>query len=268
MPNPQFPLTIALSGFPGAGKDTVAAILNLLGYAPLSFASQLRQEIYDIATSILGEELTLHYPSAATGAGAAISDCPDPDVRKGYSLVLANPQSIWAKPTSHPIRKLLQWWGTDFRRSQDPNYWTTQFLTQTYPQAQLVLSKHFAHYFPTTRLSHSLPIVLTDTRFDNELDMAKELTPGQFQHWRILREGSCDRSVTNHASEQEHPRWPVDHTIHNNGTLLDLNQRVLNALYGPGQIPAPPLWKQYHRENAMLGILSSNQPIFDPPKGK
>ena len=38
--------------------------------------------------------------------------------------------ALWAKPTSHDVRRLLQWWGTDYRKEeqQNPDIWVDQAI--------------------------------------------------------------------------------------------------------------------------------------------
>ncbi len=53
---------------------------------------------------------------------------------------------------------MLQAWGTEFRRAQDPNYWITQ-----------AAEKITNHFNATT-----YPMVFNDVRFQNEIDMLRE----------------------------------------------------------------------------------------------
>ena len=45
-------------------------------------------------------------------------------VRHRQQLCLALGQlDPWSKPTTQEMRNLLQLWGTEFRREQNPDYW-------------------------------------------------------------------------------------------------------------------------------------------------
>lgn len=65
---------------------------------------------------------------------------------------------LWEKPYSPEVRWLLQQWGTEFRRSQDPNYWVEKAVKEI----------HWA--WDKVDL-----VVITDVRFENEADMIRDL---------------------------------------------------------------------------------------------
>ncbi len=58
---------------------------------------------------------------------------------------------LWDKPYPEEIRRLLQWWGTEFRRAQDIDYWATRGIEEAMRQAE-----------------HQHLVVITDVRFENE----------------------------------------------------------------------------------------------------
>jgi hypothetical protein len=111
---------IGLTGKMGAGKDHTFKALQAIeprAYR-ISFADQLRFEVEEFLNQ--GEPLDV----------------------------------LWSKPYSEPVRRLLQWWGTDFRRAENPNYWVEKAEQQA----------HWAD------MDGKLP-VFTDARFPNEADM-------------------------------------------------------------------------------------------------
>lgn len=67
---------------------------------------------------------------------------------------------LWTKPYPEEIRRLLQWWGTDLRRSEDPDYWVKVGI-QSAKAAQYGV---FAEAVP----------VFTDVRFPNEADAIRK----------------------------------------------------------------------------------------------
>jgi hypothetical protein len=85
----------------------------------------------------------------------------------------------WVTAESGKPRTLLQWWGTDYRRAQDPNYWVTQ-LTDTLKREQ-----------PDVAL-------ITDVRFPNEVDAIHAL--GGYAV-KVTRTTAPDVKVHAHASE-------------------------------------------------------------------
>lgn len=120
---------IGLTGRMGAGKDyTFEALRDIAEYLAvwrMSFADGLRYEIQ--------RTLTEGLPG-------------------GPSL-----PALWEKPYPEAIRRLLQWWGTDFRREQDPNYWVNDGIVRAKEKAKMI--------------SHSLGVpVFTDVRFQNEAE--------------------------------------------------------------------------------------------------
>lgn len=62
----------------------------------------------------------------------------------------------WKKPYSEAQRRLLQWWGTEFRRAQDPEYWVRKV------RERLEAADHYL-------------AVVTDVRFENEAAMIRDL---------------------------------------------------------------------------------------------
>ena len=98
------------------------------------------------------------------------------------------------------FRQMLQLWGTEYRRRQDPDYWVKRL------EAKL----------------HGLErVVIDDVRFPNEVEMIQRLGGKVI---RIDRPGPAEST---HASENElndFTGW--DGVIVNDGTLGELEERV------------------------------------------
>ena len=104
-----------------SGKDTLATYLIAnYGYRKMSFAGPLKIEV-----------------ARAIGV---------------------HPGALDNEPLRSQIRQVLQVYGTQFRRAQDPDYWVKQARSE-------VSAKQSLH--------PERPIVFTDARFPNELDMLK-----------------------------------------------------------------------------------------------
>jgi|GEM_PF-2254359 len=93
-------LIIGISGKIGTGKSTVSFLLRQGGavQAWRDFGDEVKQEVsqlfqfdLDLCYSEEGKDTTIIHPDLPGGA--------------------------------MPIRRILQWWGTDVRRAQDPMYW-------------------------------------------------------------------------------------------------------------------------------------------------
>lgn len=82
----------------------------------------------------------------------------------------------------HP--KLLQWWGTEYRRAQDPNYWVKKCMDSIPANLDIAM--------------------ITDVRFPNEADAVKQRGGYNIQVQRLREDGrpffSSDRPV-DHPSE-------------------------------------------------------------------
>ena len=119
---------IGMAGMQGAGKDYMYSHLKIemAAYAKVvrraAFADGVRREV---AEEVLD----------AIGAG-------------GISAVGA-----WKKPYTDGQRFILQQWGTEFRRAQDPDYWVNYGLE-----------------YIRERQYHADLWVITDVRFANEAD--------------------------------------------------------------------------------------------------
>jgi hypothetical protein len=173
---------IGLTGTMGSGKDATAIILADYGYKRLAFADTLRFEC-----GIVLEYRQL--PEDAPPAPELVVD----------AVLNAEPAEVYAKPTTPRMRALLQWWGTEYRRAQDPNYWIKQM------RAKLQATPRAA---------------VTDVRFPNEAALVREFGG---EVWRVERPGLTADGIAGHASEQVH-LIEADRVIDNSGTLDDLRR--------------------------------------------
>lgn len=220
------PIIIALTGLAGAGKDTVAdTLVTHAGFTKIAFADALRSEVaeafglgdrYGILSDRAGKEqphnlLALvrcgygdlaasEFVQCMAGAAATLDD-PDLD----YTALVDAPRSP---------RQIMQLWGTEYRRAQDPDYWTTQARARI---GQLMVAGEREGY---TR------IVITDCRFDNEAATVRALG-GTL--WQVVRPGL--QSVEGgHASQTDGARLQPDVTLLNGSTVVGLMHTTLRAL--------------------------------------
>lgn len=214
------PIIIALTGLAGAGKDTVAdTLVTHAGFTKMAFADALRTEVAEAfglgdRYGILSDRATKQQPTARL----AFANCENERfvVCLGDSQAEDNPDWHMADFMDAPRspRQILQWWGTEYRRAQDPDYWTKQARQRI---EQLMIEGEREGY---TR------IVITDCRFDNEAATVRALG-GTL--WQVTRPGL--QSVEGgHASQTDGTRLQPDVTLLNGSTVVGLMHTTLRAL--------------------------------------
>jgi hypothetical protein len=164
---------LALSGKKQSGKDTVCFLLRSLTERPvirLAFADALKEE----AASVLGISVT------------------ELDENK------------------ERFRPFLQWWGTEWRRANDPRHWVR------------VVEARIAEMADKDVL-----VAVTDARFPDEAECIRALG-GRVVN--VVRPDSCSRDT--HSSETSMAYFPFDGVILNNGTLDDLRNSARVAAAG------------------------------------
>jgi hypothetical protein len=177
---------IALLGNPGSGKTSIGdALIDLAGGERLSFAREVKREA---ALAVLGVERRV---IDQDGEAEIMARMEDPATKDEY-------------------RALLQMWGTNFRRAQDPDYWVNQ------------VAKHI--------VADSGNQVIDDCRFPNEYTLLE----GRGFSFVRLEDGPTTRPMTPeqaaHESEQYWRDFPVDLTLtYESGPELQA-RRILAAL--------------------------------------
>ncbi len=119
--------------------------------------------------------------------------------------------------TAVTVRRILQWWGTEYRRDQDPDYWTKAWGSKV---EQYDVDNMY--------------VLVDDVRFSNELNVIKE-HGGLIV--KIERPGFD--GANNHASEtslDDYDAW--DGNILNDGTLDEFKAKaeVLGASLMRGEM--------------------------------
>jgi hypothetical protein len=101
-------------------------------------------------------------------------------------------------------RGILQWWGTEYRRSQNINYWTDKFL---------------ATLMEVSKGPKPMLVIVTDVRFESEYYLLKELGAYLFRVTRPMR------GDDKHTSETaiDHIRMAM---IDNSKDLAHLKEQV------------------------------------------
>lgn len=210
MPLPR-PLTvIGLTGLAGAGKDTVAALLRTHCAAhTLAFADALRAEIADafcIEEIFLTRRDTKELPMPAL----ALKNCTERAfVDRMLVLHMQAGNPINPNAPRSP-RQIMQWWGTEYRRSQNDAYWVGR-------------AHQTIHWLSKTQ--HADLVVLSDVRFENEAALVRRWG-GHI--WQIQRPGTTT-TCGSHASEATGEHFAPDAVIRNTRDLHHLREAVLSA---------------------------------------
>lgn len=199
------PRIIGLTGLEGAGKDSVAIVLNKHHLAfPIAFADALRTEVAD-AYGVHIHELTCRATKEQPSEQLALWRCLDGAFMQ--AIIATLPDVDPAAPQSP--RQIMRWWGTEYRRAQDPQYWIKAMRERL----------DWAHGIPLPATA----LVITDVRFANEADLVRELG-GQI--WRVHRP---DHSVdSDHVSTVSGKEFAPDQTVINAGDLADLDRSTLH----------------------------------------
>lgn len=157
-------MIINLVGAPEAGKTHASRIIQeAFNFERFSYAAALREEVEKfLCTGMIDGE------------------------RPTYSLfvelnILTSKIHFqgWDKPKTPELRKLLQLWGTEFRRSQNPDYWVDKVILAS---------------------AKSTDFVLDDPRFENEF--AWNTGPIIYIYNSRAARKARDTGVNNHESEK------------------------------------------------------------------
>ncbi|WP_367847033.1 hypothetical protein [Rhodoferax sp. WC2427] len=200
----HYPRIIGLTGLMGSGKDTIAEILRKQrNYVPVAFADPLRQEIMD-AFGIPIEVLTDRATKEAATPQLALSRCRDFDFEA--CMINYNKTPLLDMTLPRSPRWIMQRWGTEYRRAQDPHYWTK------------AMNRRLSHLSQQGQC-----IAVTDVRFMNEALLVRE--HGGYI-WQVNR-GFTIATPGAHKSETDGGQFWPDRTIDNSGDLAQLQSRVL-----------------------------------------
>ena len=195
-------ILLGLAGAAGSGKDAVADYLcQRYGFVKFSFSDALYREVAAAFglpdDSLLRDRETKEVPSELL----ALEFCTDDEFVRVVQWFPGEPVAI-----TDPIspRQILQWWGTEYRRAQDPDYWIAQ-------AEQWLVRVHEITRYPEHRPQL---FVNTSVRFPNEHAWIKEL---EGNVWHLRRDAAAP--VAGHVSEAPLPVLEGEREIFNNHTL-------------------------------------------------
>ena len=203
---------VGLVGQKRSGKDTVAEVFENLGWYRTSFAKALYREVSE-AFGISVSELQDHGMKEVPWLDlSACKDLEFLELAKALSrvYVLDNGdtlgiQSEDLKSFRLSPRRVLQWWGTEYRRKDDTFYWVRK------------LSQELAEHKP----KHA---VISDIRELHEAAYVKR-TEGHLL--KVIRLGLAEDATSSHSSEKNLEHISVDGKIFNSSTIEHLRNDTI-----------------------------------------
>ena len=171
-------IKIALTGKAGVGKDTFADYLvKYHGFVKIAFADPLKDTLKNLF-NFSHEQLYGHL------------------------------KEVVDEEWNVSPREVMQKFGTDIIRDQ---------FTKIFPQLKLDKDSFWIHRLgKTLDTNKSERIIVTDARFDNEIEFLKERGFGIL---RITRNNLKSSSITSHSSENGVTEKNYNHIIDNNGSV-------------------------------------------------
>jgi hypothetical protein len=151
---------IGISGKAGYGKTTFAThAIRTYGGTKIALASALKDEVAEFLTSCLVPFEARHLYGATLDRSeffeVAVRDWLTVDYRVRRILNPYLTTSPDGQTVSMTYRQLLQLWGTNYRRAQDPDYWVIKTRDKILKTEGLVF--------------------IDDIRFESEVNMVKDL---------------------------------------------------------------------------------------------
>lgn len=208
-------MIIGFAGKAAAGKTTAANFLKarLPGETRIvPMAMVLRDEVEAFLRRIGADEFVpLVYGSQEDKVRAFPVDAARAREACGkWADFVAEHRDIQGRPEISvvTVRRILQWWGTEYRRAQDPDYWT-----KAWGQKVEQLDQSCIH------------VLVDDVRFMNELQVIRA------HGGRIIKiERPGFHGANNHSSEtslDDFAEW--DAVVINAGSLQELGERVAKS---------------------------------------
>lgn len=173
---------IGLVGHKQSGKDTVWSIVSKLDASYLTRCKCFRYAFADALKMEVAEILGV------------------------------NADNLNAKKNHPLVRHIYQWYGSDYKRAEDKNYWIKHldFQITQFKQAAVPC----------------INVFVTDVRFLNEAEYIKQ-SGGIL--WRIRRR-VADEVWDPHPSEVEVDKIECDNFIHNDMSVLRLEKEVIDVM--------------------------------------
>jgi hypothetical protein len=214
-------MLIGLAGSAGTGKDTIADYLvEQYGFTKFSFSDALYREVSE-AFGVSVEELQDRDKKELPHPGLIAHKCKDTAFFAVMFVEAERRGALSPGFAQFSPRWVLQRWGTEYRRAQDPDYWLKQ--AALWVKAWLDVTKDDGEHHPG--------LVNTSVRFPNEQAWIDEMG-GVVWHVRRPERDGC-ASELDYVSEQELPVGANDRVIWNTGTVEQLNTAVSLLLQSP-----------------------------------
>lgn len=211
-------MIIGFAGKAASGKTTAAKHLKGLWgdkLEVLPMATMLRREVEDFLRKAgAADKVALLYGDQQDkltrfeiDEQSARQQCPcwDSFVEENHAI---QQRQGW---TTLSVRRILQWWGTEYRRAADPDYWT-----KAWEQALGQIAPDIAH------------VLVDDVRFHNEVEVIQHNRGILIRVERPGFNGANDHSSEN--SLDDFTGW--DAVLQNSGSLDEFLLQVENAV-GP-----------------------------------
>ncbi len=193
---------IGICGFKGSGKDTVANyFIEAYGAIRRSFADPLREEVLAAFPGLTMDDLT----------DREKKETPNQHIMATHCLDLAFADVMMGKPgmteyTACTPRAVMQWWGTEYRRGQNDNYWLDRFVD----------------FALDCRLKGIPMVVCADMRFLNEATLLRNLGATLINVIRDEVTPADELLPKLHRSETEHLLIQNDFELYNNDDMASL----------------------------------------------